>query len=536
MDTFFIVTAFVLGFVAKQVGLPPLVGFLAGGFVLNALGYTASDLLYQLSDIGIILLLFSIGLKVQVRRLLQPQVWGTATVHMAFTVVVLAGCLLAISLTGYAFFSSLDVSKTLLLGFALSFSSTVFAVKILEEKGDLTSNHGRLAIGILIMQDLFAVLFITFSSGKLPSPLALGLLGLLLLKKPLGVVLDRSGHGELLVLLACILPVAGASVFEHVGLKPDLGALVLGMILAGHPKTDELAKAMFGFKDLFLVGFFLTIGMAELPTLQILEAAGVLVLFIPFKVVLFFFLLTRFRLRARTSLFTTLHLSNFSEFGLIVGALGVKEGWLGSEWLIILAVAVSLSMVIASPFGNMAASIYARYHTFFSTFETKERMPDDRVIDIGEATIAVLGMGRVGQGAYQHLEHHYGKQVVGVDFDRERVAAHLEANRRVIHGDAGDYDFWSRGVSRPEQVRLVLLTMSHAANLQAVRRLQQVPFSLAIAATARYADEVASLKKAGADHVFNLYAEAGSGFADHVCELEKIVPSTKRGTTYDAAT
>ena len=171
----------------------------------------------------------------------------------------------ALSLAGYSYFSQLTLSTSLLFAFALSFSSTVFAVKMLEEKAEMASNHGRLAIGILIMQDFFAVIFITFSSGKVPSPLALGLVALFFLKKPLGIILDKSGHGELLVLLACILPIAGASVFEYVGLKPDLGALILGMIFAGHPKTDELAKAMFGFKDLFLVGFFLTIGMADLP-------------------------------------------------------------------------------------------------------------------------------------------------------------------------------------------------------------------------------------------------------------------------------
>ena len=82
--------------------------------------------------------------------------------------------------------------------------------------------------------------FITFSSGKFPSPSALALLCLFFLRKPLEALLNKSGHGELLVLLACILPVAGAGLFEAVGLKPDLGALVLGMLLAGTPKSDEL--------------------------------------------------------------------------------------------------------------------------------------------------------------------------------------------------------------------------------------------------------------------------------------------------------
>ncbi|MBM9512038.1 cation:proton antiporter family protein [Desulfogranum marinum] len=528
MDTAFIVTAFVLGFFVKQIGLPPLVGFLAGGFVLNALGYTVSELLYQLSDIGIILLLFSIGLKVQIKKLLQPQVWGTASLHMGITVVVFGAVVYALSLAGYSYFSQLTLSTSLLFAFALSFSSTVFAVKMLEEKAEMASNHGRLAIGILIMQDFFAVIFITFSSGKVPSPLALGLVALFFLKKPLGIILDKSGHGELLVLLACILPIAGASVFEYVGLKPDLGALILGMIFAGHPKTDELAKAMFGFKDLFLVGFFLTIGMADLPNIQMLKVAGLLVLFVPLKVILFYLLLTRYRLRARTSLITSLNLANYSEFGLIVGALGVSQGWLGSEWLVIIAVAVSISMIVASPVGTMAPAMYERWNGFLKKFETAKRMAGEEVIDIGSATIAVLGMGRVGLGAYQHLEEQYGKRVVGLDFDEQRAAKHRTAGRRVVFGDAGDYDFWQRGISRPEQMQLVLLTMSHVANLKAAKRLQSVHHEIVVAAAAHYEDEVEQLKDAGVDHVFNIFGEAGAGLADHVCELQGMPAGEKR--------
>ena len=98
---------------------------------------------------------------------------------------------------------------------------------------------------------------------------------------------------------------------------------------------------------------------------------------------------------------------------------------------------------------------------------------EEEVIDIGCATIAVLGMGRVGLGAYQHLEEQYGKRVVGLDFDEQRAAKHRTAGRRVVFGDAGDYDFWQRGISRPEQMQLVLLTMSHVANLKAAKRLQR---------------------------------------------------------------
>ncbi len=519
MDILFIATAFLFGFVAQLIHLPPLVGFLAAGFALNLAGVETSSLLRQLADIGVLLLLFSIGLKVQVKKLLEPQVWAVASIHMALATASLGLAVFGLSLTGLFYFNGLEFNQALVIAFALSFSSTVFAVKILEQRGDMGSKQGRISIGVLIMQDLFAVLFITASSGALPSPMALGLLGLFLLRKPLFMILDRSGHGELLVLLSCILPIAGAGVFKYVGMKPDLGALVLGMLLAGHPKTDELARAMLGFKDMFLVGFFLTIGMTGLPDFSAFWTAGILLPFIPLKAAAFFYLFTRYSLRARTALLSAMNLANYSEFGLIVMALAVRQAWLGPEWLVTFALALSVSMVVAAPAGGLTQRAYNRWNHLFQTFETPRRLPDDQDIDIGNAGVAIFGMGRVGTGAYDNLRKKYGRSVIGVDIDPYQVERHREEGRRVVAGDAEDHDFWERGLTQPDQVVLILLTMSHTANLAAARQIVETRGNQGgtLAASVVFDDEIPELKAAGVDLVFNVYAEAGMGFSDHVC-------------------
>ena len=521
MEAFFIVIAFGFGFLVKQIGLPPLVGFLLAGFALNLMGFEESDIIRKLADIGIIFLLFSIGLKVKIKNLLKPEVWGVATSHMFITVILLGLCVYGLSLTGLSLFSSLDLKLSVLVAFALSFSSTVFAVKILEERGEMSAKHGKLAIGILIMQDLFAVLFITFSTGKFPSIWALALFGLFFLRKPIGAVMDRSGHGELLVLLACILPIAGAGLFDYVGLKPDLGAIILGMLLAGHPKTDELANAMFGFKDLFLVGFFLTIGLADIPNWEIFGIACLIMFFVPIKTALFYLLFTRFRLRARTSLLSSFNLANYSEFGLIVGYVAVNSGWLGQEWMVVFAVAISLSMILASPLSTATTSLYCRFQDMLRRFETDNRLPDDQLIDIGDSTVAVFGMGRIGTGAYDSLRKRYGKTVIGIDSDFNTVILHEHQARNVILGDGADYDFYQRGISREGQIRMALLTMTHRANIEAAKLLSGLPHPPAMAAIVRFDDETESLRKLGVDHVFNIYDEAGAGFSDHVCQQVK---------------
>ncbi len=109
MDPVFLAIAFVLGFAARQVGLPPLVGFLAAGFALNGLGFEGGPLLVQFADLGVTLLLFSIGLKLKIETLLKPEVWAGASLHMAATVVVFGLVIFALAAAGVHLFAGLDL-------------------------------------------------------------------------------------------------------------------------------------------------------------------------------------------------------------------------------------------------------------------------------------------------------------------------------------------------------------------------------------------------------------------------------------------
>ena len=521
MDPLWILVAFILGFAVNRVGLPPLVGYLIAGFVLQALGVEGGETLEQIADLGVTLLLFSIGLKLRLRSLANPEIWAGASIHMVITVIVFAAGVYALGLSGLLVFSTLDFKLSLLIAFALSFSSTVFAVKVLEERGEMSSHHGRISIGILIMQDIFAVLFLTFSTGKIPSPWAIALVGGLLVARPLlFAILTRVGHQELLLLFSIFLALGlGAGGFEFVGLKPDLGALVVGVLAAGHSKAGEMAKSLLSFKDLFLVGFFLSIGLSGAPTLQAVGIGALLTTGVIFKVILFFLLLTRFKLRARTSLLASFSLANYSEFGLLVATTGFKNGWIGSEWLTILAIALSMTLVLASPLNSFVHSIYSRFSGRLKPFETKTRLVGDRPLDPGGAEIAIFGMGRVGTGAYDDMRRRHGEVVIGIDFDEETVKKHLEAGRKVILGDPTDHDFWAKTQQHGKKIRMALLTLpQHAANMLAVTQMNAMKFAGSIAATAKFDDEVDELKKAGVHAAFNFYSEAGLGFAEHICQ------------------
>lgn len=511
--------AFGFGLALTRIGLPPMVGFLVAGFAFNMAGLTPPPGLDLVADLGITLLLFSIGLKLDVRGLLKPEIWLSSTAQMAVTTLFFH----LVLLLGQLLFPSplMDMSwqATLVLAFALSFSSTVFAVKILEEKGDLTAFYGRIAIGILIMQDLFAVLFLSASAGKLPSIWALGVLALPLLRPVLFRLMDMAGRGELFILCGLFIALGvGAEGFSLIGLKPDLGALVVGVLIAGHPRASELSKALFGFKELMLVGFFLSIGMEGLPTLGMFTAAVLLCLLLPFKAGIYHFIVSRFGMRARSSLFSALSLTNYSEFGLIVAAIAAGQNLISPDWLLVIAMAVSLSFAVSAPLGKNSERVHRYMFPWLTRFERDFCHPSDAPIDLTSIRAIVFGMGRIGSGAYDELTPVYGREVCGVEHAPERVDFNRAQGRNVILGDACDTEFWLK-LKRDDKLELIILAMpNHHGNMYAAKQIRNMDFHCSVAAIARFPEEVEELSAIGVCTALNMYEQAGAGLARSVMQ------------------
>ena len=525
MEYIWILVAFAFGFLVKQINLPPLIGYLIAGFGLHYLGFEESESFQVLAELGVMLLLFTIGLKLNVANLLKTEVWAGASGHMLAMIALTTLACFSLATLGLSYFAHLDWSTAMLIGFAASFSSTVCAVKILEDKGEMKSRHGQVAIGILIIQDIAAVIFLTLATDKAASWWALALLALPLIRPFLGQLLERCGHGEILTLAGFFLAFTGGELFEIVGLKADLGALVFGILLSTHSKATELSKSLLNFKDLFLIGFFLSIGFTALPTIDMLGSALILAIALPLKLVLLFLFLTRLKLRARTAFLTSLSLANYSEFGLIVCSVSVARGWLAPEWLVIMALAVAGSFIFSTLININAHLFYARWKLFINRFENPLCLPEDQFIQPIGAEVLIIGMGRVGSGAYSTLAERFNIQHVwGIDAEKKRVDQHIQNQRQVILGDAEDSGFWDH--IHLENIRLIMLAMpSHRDMLEVVKQLQLAGYKGKIAGIARFADERAHLLDAGVDVVFNLYAEAGTGFAEESLELlgEKVV-------------
>ena len=239
---------------------------------------------------------------------------------------------------------------------------------------------------------------------------------------------------------------------------------------------------------------------------------------LPIKAGLFFLWLTRLKLRARTSFLTALSLANYSEFGLIVCAISVTQGLLSQEWLIIMALSVALSFVFSSAANTLSHRLYGRWALPLKRFENPIRLAEDHFDQPGQVAVLVVGMGRVGTGAYDILKNEMGKTVCGIDMDRNRANSHIQAGRHVIYGDAEDPDFWSD--INFEGIQLTMFAMPNFHDIQeAQNQIQLAGYKGKTAAIARYKDEEQKLLSAGVDEVFNFYAEAGAGFADQSVHL-----------------
>lgn len=498
--------ALLFGLLARTLGLPPLVGFLAAGFALHALDARwavldegGADAIAHVAHLGVLLLLFSLGLKLKPAQIAQPAVVGGGLLHGLMVVLLFAPALVLLAGVGGR--------EALLVAIALSFSSTVLAAKMLEAKRDLSAFYGRIAIGILIVQDLVALAALASAGAKSPSPWALLLVALPIARPVMHRLVDRCGRDELLLVAGMAMALAMGAGFGALGISSELGALVAGLMVGNHPRARELTASLWSLRELFLVAFFVQIGLAGLPTAQDWLVAGLLLVALPLKIALFFFLLLAFRLRARNAFLAALALGAYSEFGLIVAS-GVP----GLEaWLTPIALAVALSFVVSAPLNRAASALFERFEPVLARRQREGRHPDEVAPALGHAEALVFGMGRTGSAAYDELSARLDS-VVGIDSDPYLVREQVEAGRTAVMADAEDADFW-RSVDLAS-LRMVVLAMDDIeAKRAAARQLRARGFKGPVVAHALHARDVDLLRADGADDTHLTMHEAGRQLA-----------------------
>jgi threonine dehydrogenase-like Zn-dependent dehydrogenase len=187
----------------------------------------------------------------------------------------------------------------------------------------------------------------------------------------------------------------------------------------------------------------------------------------------------------------------------------------------VVAIAVSVSFAIASPFTSASEAAYQRLKPFWDRFQSGRVHPNDQMIDTGDARVLIIGMGRVGTGAYDELSKTFGNRIIGIEHDEQRAVLQRSRGRNVLVGDATDTDFWNKLRLSATKELIVLAMPSHNSNVFAAQQIRSVGINCQVVAIAKFAEEVEELASLDVPS-FNMYSEAGSGLARHAMEALSI--------------
>jgi predicted Kef-type K+ transport protein len=510
MDIIWIGAAFALGFAVSRIHLPPLVGYLAAGLLLSAFGYVPGEMLKEISHLGVIFLLFTVGLHIRLKNLLRIDIVSVGLTHLIISTAIF---------TPICFAFGYGVESSVIIAITLGFSSTVLTAKNLERRNELGAFYGRTAIGVLIVQDLIAIGLIAYTGGGAPSIWALSLLALPFIRPVFIKLLGNVDEDELWMLLGLGMALGGAYLFEFFNLSGELGALVAGIMLASDERADKIGKKMWGVKEAFLVGFFLEVGLTGFPTLSGYLFVGIFLLLLPLKSILFYILFMLFRLRARTGYLATVSLTSYSEFTLIAGVVAVSGGFIPPEVIVILGLLTATSYATNAPLSMNEEALWKKWQDRLITFERDVKHPEHGTLSLGSAEYLIIGMGNAGRAAYDKLKQQQ-KPVVGMDIDPDRIERNINDGRRVVYGDIQDTDLWANmDMSKIKSVMIAMGNQEIKAN--ATRTLRSLGFKGLIYVLTMREEEAEIMQEAGASAVSIPIKEAGERLAELSANYEK---------------
>ncbi|MDP2432060.1 MAG: cation:proton antiporter [Pseudomonadota bacterium] len=502
-----------------------VVGILAGPMVLGWV--TMRDPLDLLAQIGVAVLLFTVGLKLDLHlvRRLGAVALATGLGQLAFT--ILFGYLLGLAL-------GMDWLKALYVAIALTFSSTIIIIKLLSDKKELDSLHGRIAIGFLIVQDIAVVIAMMAMSslnmgadaGGLAATLGmialkLAIAGLLLgvaMRYVLPRLLDRVARSqELMLLFAIAWGVALASLGEVLGFSKEVGAFLAGFSLASSPYREAMSSRLNPVRDFLLLFFFLDLG-ARLEFQAFEGQIGAALALSAFVLIgnplIVMSIMGYMGYRKRTGFLAGLTVAQISEFSIVFVAMGVTLGHVGGDalGLVTLVGLVTISVCTYMVLGGQA--LYEKLKPWLGLFERKvpfrERVAVGKTETVPE--IILFGLGRYGGRMMRRL-HDQGIATLGVDFDPEAVRRARQHGLAVRFGDAEDAEL---PATLPlHDARWVVSTLPEPdINRALIAALREHGHRGQVAVAAHNEDDARMLKKSGADLVFHPYFDA----ADYAAE------------------
>lgn len=507
-----------LGFLVIKFKLPLLIAYLVGGLLIASTAIfdpRASEVLHFFPEIGIAFVLFLVGMELDLREIKKLG----RPILMASTLQIIISSIAGFVIAQLLGFSNVEA---LYLGVGLSFSSTIVVIKLLLEKNELTSLFGKLAVGILLLEDLIAVLillgltvspsFLNFGFQQ-AFPIMTFILKVVLLfgvalvvnRYILRKVFDAvSESGELLFLTAlawCFIYVSFALLL---GFSVVIGAFLAGIGLASSPYHFQIQGKVKPLRDFFVTLFFVYLG-TQVNFSDLTKVYPAIIAFTAYAVlakpIIFLLVLGSFGFRKHTMFQTAVNLSNISEFSLIILLVGLNLGFVSSSSLTVIALSLILSTIISSLMISKSNILYKYIKNTITFFERKNfrHTLELREDGIFNEHVVVIGAHRVGGEIVKFLKKERIPVIV-LDFNPQLVDALLKEKITVIYGDIEDPEVLDS--LNLKQARMIISTSPTLAdNKLLLEEMHYKGVNVPIIVRSETVQGAKSLYKAGADYV-----------------------------------
>ncbi|TVR74335.1 MAG: sodium:proton exchanger [Sphaerobacteraceae bacterium] len=524
-----LVIAIIVGAIATLLRQPLIISFIAVGIIAGPAWLSIiqeQEAFELLANIGIALLLFVVGLKLDIGLIRQsgPVALYTGLGQVLFTSIIGFGIALLLGIS---------MLHALYVAVALTFSSTIIIVKLLSDKREIDSLHGRIAIGLLIVQDIVVVLVMigltAFGAGDGDETSLLREAGRVLVYGTLFVgsivLITRYAIGpifrifarsqELLVLGAIGWALILAASGDMLGLSKEVGAFIAGVSLASTPFREAIGTRLVSLRDFLLLFFFLSLG-ADLDLSRLSEQIAPALAFSAFVLIgnpiIVMTITGLLGYRKRTGFLSGLTVAQISEFSLILAAMGLAVGHIDEDTLGLITLVGLVTIGTSTYLILYSHQIYERIGKYLSIFEREhdieKTLGDD---DSYQPDIIVYGLGRYGGNLVPELQKR-GYSVLGVDFDPQMVQLWHQLGLHAQYGDAEDPEFpgslptgakWIISTMRDEQVSRALL-----------HGLEHHGYPCNVAVTADRDSIAERLRDEGADLILMPYPDAAKEAAD----------------------
>ncbi len=522
MEDLFIQFSLVLGLatvaaiILRFLKQPLIIAYILTGLLISALGVTdvgSSETLRFLPEVGIALLLFLVGMELDLREIrnIGRQILAVAALQIAATFLIGFGL---VSLLGFGPVGSLY------LALGLSFSSTILVVKLLIEKEMLSSLSGKLAVGILLLEDLVAIFALmalsAFASGNhLPGigeflvifakGLGLFIITLVLSKRLLPIIFELvASSSELLFISTVSWVLLFVSFSLWVGFSPNIGAFLAGLALASSPYRFQMAGRLKLLRDLFIALFFINIGSGI--NMQVVpEVLGIILILVVFvlvwKPLLFLFLLGRSGFRRHTIYLTSIGLTQTSEFSLIIASIGLGLGHLTDLEVTVIAMVTIITMTISSYIFLSSGNLYKLISSWLLIFEkesasNKGQSPDEKILKDHIILAGCDSMGRMIVEALQKGE----KAVVVLDFNPDVIKELQNQGFLALYGDMTDPEILES--AQADTAGVIISTIpDRQDSIEMLKELANLKVKAPVIVTASHANEALELYEQGAAYV-----------------------------------